>query len=394
MKDRIYLLVLLCLSSVFSSTAQSAVTALPFELYGDHIFVKLKVNNSRDLDFIFDTGDGLTVLNIETARELNMERGSEAHTTSAEGTISGKLLKHQRIEINNIELSDLKIYETSLTHLEQSIGRTIDGIIGYDLLKSYVVSMNFDKMSLELYTSGSFTYSGSGKAYPINLTSYIPHIPAEVMLSNGEKIKGEFFINTGAKTTVDFNTHLVDSKGLRDKIGDSYIYLVSGLGDVEYEHHRGRVDGFSIGGFAFENVPAGLSHAPAGIQNHKKMAGIIGSGLLRKFNVTFDYKGKKMYWESNANFEKAFPVNASGIELQLDKGKTKVMVHKVFEGGAGISAGVRLNDELVKVNGKSASEMGLAELRRLFSQDGKTVTLTLSDGSDTRTAEVVLKSMI
>lgn len=394
MKKRNYILLTAMLVSCSFLFAQSPTTTLPFELYGDHIFIKLKVNNSRDLDFIFDTGDGLTVLNIITAQELGMERGSDAHTTSAEGTISGKLLKHQEIEIKNIVLQNIKIYETSLAHLERSIGRKIDGIIGYDMLKNYVVSMNFDKMAFDIYAPSKFKYDGTGKVYPINLTSAIPHLPAEINLGNGQTMRGEFFINTGAKTTVDFNTHFVDANGLVNKIGDSYIYLVAGLGEKEYEHHRGRIKRFSLMGFGFDQMPVGLSRAPSGIQNHKKVAGIIGSGVLRRFNVIFDYPGQKMYWEPNTKHKDVFPVNASGLELQLDKSQSKVLVHKVFEGGVGQQAGIKLNDVIVSVDGKSASDIGLAELRSIFSQGGKKVSVEVSSGGSSRSVDLTLKPMI
>ena len=78
---------------VGSAIAQTPVASFPFEQYGAHSFIKVKVNNSEELDFIFDTGDGLTVLNIDRAAELGMTSGASATTTSAEGTISGKLVK-------------------------------------------------------------------------------------------------------------------------------------------------------------------------------------------------------------------------------------------------------------------------------------------------------------
>ncbi|MEP3388488.1 MAG: aspartyl protease family protein, partial [Reichenbachiella sp.] len=79
--------------------AQKPVASFPFEQYGSHSFIKVKVNNSEELDFIFDTGDGLTVLNIDRAKELGMTSGSNATTTSAEGTISGKLVKHNELTV-------------------------------------------------------------------------------------------------------------------------------------------------------------------------------------------------------------------------------------------------------------------------------------------------------
>ena len=390
MKRTIGLIIIAIFASITLSLAQTPLTSVPFELYGDHIFVKIKVNNSRDLDFIFDTGDGLTVLNIETAKEIGMLSGADAKKTSAEGEISGKLLKHQKIEINNQELKDIEIYETSLRHLEMSIGRKIDGIIGYDMLENYVVSMNFDKMTFDLFNSKGYTYKGTGRKLAINLTSYIPHVHANVTLATGETVSGEFFIDTGAKATVDFNTPFVKKHGLTDKIGESYIYLVAGLSEKEYEHHQGKASSLSFSGFQFEDVPVGLSHAEHGIQNHKKIAGIFGSGLLSLFNVTYNYAKKEMYWEKNKKYNVPFSYNASGLEQQLNREMNKVMVHKVFDNSPAEEAEIKVDSELNEINGKSAIEIGLPELRRMLKESGNTVNIKV----DGKSIDLKLKSII
>jgi hypothetical protein len=383
----------LILTVVFCSgalLAQSPVASFPFEQFGDHSFIKVKINNSEELNFIFDTGDGLTVLNIDKAKELAMASGSEATTISAEGSISGKLVKHNEISVGGSPIHNVKIYETSLNHLELSIGRDIDGIIGYDILKNYVVSMDYDEMKIELYDPGSFNYKGKGTAMKINLTSYIPHIFGTVTLSNGESLTGEFFVDTGAKANVDFNTPFVEANQMEKKIGDSYVYLVAGLGKKEFEHHRGTVKSFSFVGFSFQNVPVGLSHAKSGIQNHKKVSGILGSGVLSKFNIVYDYKSKTMYWEANKNYETPFKVNASGIELQLSTDKSKVMIHKVFDNSPASAAAIVVNSTLESVNGKSATEIGLPELRNIFMQDGTNVTVVV----DGKSIDLQLKSLL
>lgn len=370
--------------------AQTPVASIPFEQYGDHAFIKVKVNGSDDLDFIFDTGDGLTVLNIARAKELGMTSGSVAVTTSAEGTISGKLVKHNEISLGGAPIHNVKIYETELTHLEISIGKDIDGIIGYDVLKNYVVSMDYDEMVIDLYNPKGYKYIGGGKSFDIKLTSYIPHITGAIVFQNDEKIEAEFFVDTGAKATVDFNTPFVESNQLTSKIGDSYIYLVAGIGEKEYEHHRGMVKEFSFGNAVLNDIPVGLSHATSGIQNSKKVSGIIGSGVLRKFNIVYDYHIKKMYWTKNSHYDEGFQINASGIELQLSKDKSKVLVHKVFENSPASAASVITDSEIESVNGKKATDIGLAELRKIFAQDGETVKLII-DGKE---VNLTLKSML
>ncbi|RJE72640.1 aspartyl protease family protein [Reichenbachiella sp. MSK19-1] len=375
---------------VANAYGQSPIANIPFEQYGDHAFIQVKVNGSDDLDFIFDTGDGLTVLNIERAKELGMASGSTATTTSAEGTISGKLVKHNELTIAGAPIHNVQVYETDLTHLEISIGKDIDGIIGYDVLKNYVVSMDYDAMEIKLYDPSSYSYQGLGKKFKINLTSFIPHIEGEVTLQNGEKVKGEFFVDTGAKATIDFNTPFVEDNDLASKVGDSYIYLVAGLGEKEYEHHRGKVKEFAFAGYSFEDMPVGLSHAQSGIQNHKKVAGIMGSGLLRKFNIVYDYHSKSMYWEKNQHFEESFPTNCSGIELQLSKDKSQVLVHKVFDNSPASAADIDANSVITSVNGEDALALGLAELSDVFSQPGETVTLVI----DGETITLTLKSLL
>ncbi|MGL1887823.1 MAG: aspartyl protease family protein [Reichenbachiella sp.] len=370
--------------------AQVPVASIPFEQYGSHSFIKVKVNESKELDFIFDTGDGLCVLNIARAAELGMTSGADATTTSAEGTISGKLVKHNELTVGGAPIHNVKVYETDLTHLETSIGKDIDGIIGYDILKNYVVSMDYDEMKIDLYAPNSYVYMGDGKAFDINLTSFIPHIKANVVLQNDETVTGEFFVDTGAKATVDFNTPFVERNGLTTKVGDSYIYLVAGLGEKEYEHHRGVVKEFSFADVSLIDMPVGLSHAKSGIQNHKKVAGIIGSGVLRKFNIVYDYHSKKMYWEKNEHYNDAFLINASGIELQLSKDKSKVLVHKIFKNSPASAAGLKVDQQIESVNGKPAVEIGLAELRQMFGQDGESVVVVV-DGKE---STLKLKKML
>ncbi|UXP31346.1 aspartyl protease family protein [Reichenbachiella agarivorans] len=373
-----------------AALGQTPVATIPFEQYGDHSFIKVKINGSEELDFIFDTGDGLTVLNIEKAKELGMESGSDATTMSAEGTISGKLVKHNELTVGGAPIHNIQVYETSLLHLEISIGKDIDGIIGYDILKNYVVSMDYDQMQIKLYNASGYTYQGLGKSFDINLTSYIPHIPASIVLQNGETVKGEFFIDTGAKATVDFNTPFVEANKLASKVGDSYIYLVAGLGQKEYEHHRGLVKSFSFADFSFSDMPVGLSHATSGIQNHKKVAGIIGSGILRRFNIVYDYHSKKMYWEKNKSYEDNFRINSSGLELQLSEDKTKVLVHKVFDNSPASELGVKVGSELVSVNGEKATTIGLAELRKTLRQTGETLQLVI----DGQSIDLTLRAML
>ena len=379
----------------FVGYTQTPLTSTKMELYGDHIFIHLSVDGSEPLDFIFDTGDGLPVIDLDIAEKLNLDLNHSASKTSAQGAIKGALIDHNTIELNGIQLEkDIQLYATSLRHLEMSIGKNIDGIIGYDLLHHYVVKLNYSNSSFELYEQASYTHSGIGESFAFKLDNYIPHIEGEVTLNDGEVLTGDFFLNTGAGTTLDFNTKFAQKEDIVSRTGEHFSYPVAGLGDTETLHYEGRVKSFVFGTFNFSEMPIGISTAKHGIQHNKKVDGIIGNKLLRKFNITFDYAKEKIHFEKNENYNNSMKVNASGMYLQLSEEMNKVMVHRVYENSPAESAGILTDAELMSVNGKNATEYTLPELRNLLEKAGQTVELTLMQNGQEKNVSLDLNTLI
>lgn len=389
---RIFAFGLLILSLEIS--AQRLVSSTPFELFGNHIFISLSVDDSAPVDFIFDTGDGLTVIDTELAEELKLSMDHKTSKTSAQGSITGVLIKHNKVELNDVKVEDIELYSTDLSHLERSIGRDIDGIIGYDLLENYVVKVDYEDMLFKLYDPSSFTYTGIGQGFKFKLDSYIPHITCSVKVNDGETYTDEFFINTGAGTTMDFNTDFAKKNNVIQKTGEHYSYPVAGIGDDETLHYEGRVLSFGFGTTAFENMPIGISQAEHGIQHHKKVAGIIGNKLLKRFNITYDYKRHMIYFEPNKQFEDPFLVNASGLNLQLDESGKKVLIHRVFEASPASAAGLEVDAEILSVNGKEAAAYTLPELRKLLRSPGETISMVVLQNGAEKEVKLRLNPLI
>src|SRR6185369_4843684 len=53
-------------------STDTAPVSIPFDLVTRHIVLKIKVNNSRPLSFVFDTGDKVGIIDIDRARELGL----------------------------------------------------------------------------------------------------------------------------------------------------------------------------------------------------------------------------------------------------------------------------------------------------------------------------------
>jgi predicted aspartyl protease len=75
-----FLLIAASLASAASRTFQTPATpasapapvSIPFELVVRHIVLKVKVNNSAPLSFVFDTGDTVGLIDLERAQELGL----------------------------------------------------------------------------------------------------------------------------------------------------------------------------------------------------------------------------------------------------------------------------------------------------------------------------------
>ncbi|MEQ8679301.1 MAG: aspartyl protease family protein [Cyclobacteriaceae bacterium] len=92
------LLTLLISVFVLVSHAQTPITTIPFELYGDHIIIKASVDDSRPLDFIFDSGSGFTVIDEDISRELGLS-GKKIKMNEPAAVL--ELIKHNKLDINH-----------------------------------------------------------------------------------------------------------------------------------------------------------------------------------------------------------------------------------------------------------------------------------------------------
>jgi hypothetical protein len=382
--------IFLLMAFVLQTQAQVKITTIPFELYGDHMFIKVSLDDSEPLDFIFDTGAGLTVIDDEVATDLNL---SSKEVNFSESDARFALIKHNKIEINGFLMEkNIKVYATDLNHLEMSLGREFDGIVGYDLLWHHTVHIDYDNLTMDIYDHGNGPKDGD--PIPFDLYRAIPTVKGKIVLNNGEAHEGDFFVMTGAGTTLDINTPYAEEWNVLEKTGKHFSYPVKGIGKKEDIYYEGHVISFEWGQQKIEDLPIGISTSPTGIHADKKAIGIIGNRILREFNITIDVPDKMIWVEKNSHFGEKLNVNSCGMDLQLSEDKEKILVHYIMENSPASEAGIQLNAELVSVNGKPAGEYALPDIQTLLRRDGTTVDLVLLENGQEKSYSLELRKMI
>lgn len=379
----------MCLFASISALAQNPITSINFELFGDHIIIPVSIDNSRPLDFIFDTGSGLTVIDKTVAVELGL--GKEINLNETKNSM--EVFKHNEIEINGFPMEkNIKVYATKLEHLEISLGRDIDGIVGYDLMHHHTIRINYSKKTIDIFDHGKGPKSGDEILFDLNIS--IPTINGTVVLNNDEPHDGTFFVMTGAGTSLDFNSPYAKTFDVINKTGKHYSYLVKGIDDNETLHYEGHVLSFAFGQQKIEDIPIGISQASSGIQAHPHVGGIIGNEILSMFDITIDVPGRRLYLEKNNHFGEALPVNCSGIDLQFAHGEPNLLIHRVFENSPASEAGIKVDDQLIAINDEPVSGLTLPDIKKMLRQDGETATLKIKQGSDIKTVTLSLRSLL
>jgi predicted aspartyl protease len=115
------------------------------------IILETIVDNEGPFRFVLDTGAGATVITPALAEKLNIEsdRGqAPRRATGAGGSLDVRLGRVKSIRVGETRVEDLAVVIMDLTGIGQAIEMEIDGIIGYNFLKTFRVSIDYPQQTV------------------------------------------------------------------------------------------------------------------------------------------------------------------------------------------------------------------------------------------------------
>jgi hypothetical protein len=261
--------------------------------------VKARVNGSEELNLQFDTGAGSTVIDDSTAAALKLVATGSTMNEGAAGSGSVPTSVNNTIEVGGLDFSGITLMHLPLG---EYFGTRRDAVIGYDMLERYVIEIDSDAKTMEFYDAKGFDYRGQGKAIRFSLWSNSALMDIDLTLLSGRKLRGKFLVDTGADLPLLLNSPFVAKNHLMQEVGKVAKGSISGSDGAEVSTFRGKVKKAVIGGYAFSDFPVRLTQAQSGTLSLSDLDGILGNPILKMFNITFDYRRKKMYWEPNRSF--------------------------------------------------------------------------------------------
>jgi membrane-associated protease RseP (regulator of RpoE activity) len=217
----------------------------------------------------------------------------------------------------------------------------------------------------------------------------MPQVEGEI-----DGLPGRFDIDTGSRGSLTILAPFAQKHGLKDRYKGSFEGVTGwGVGGPA----RGavvRAGTLKLGGVTVAEPIVELSLQTKGAFSDPYVAGNVGAGVLKKFNVIFDYGRRKIIFEPNAAYASRDTYDRTGMWMNLERGAFRVM--DVMAQGPAAEAGLKAGDAILMIDGKTPAQLSLAAARTRFRSDppGTKVVLLVLSGGAKREVALILRDLV
>jgi hypothetical protein len=333
-----------------------------FKHVGSLVILPISINGSPPLNFVLDTGSPFTVItNLEAINHFNLKKGKSIKISGLgkdKVELEAYLSYKNEMQIGNAHSPAIDIvllFEQGFD-LGTRFGLPIYGIIGYDLLKDFVVEVDYIKDQITFYQHERF-YSRKNlkkfEEFPLTIRGKKPYIEIQTFLEDKPKTIN-LLIDTGSWESL----WLFEKPQENIRVPEKYIedYLGYGL-NGEIHGKRSRIDHLKIGSYFIENpttsFPDSLSVSNV---SRNERNGTIGSEILQRFTTIYDFQNRKLFLKKNSKFNEPYHYNLAGLELYQPYPELPYLeVSYVRENSPAHKAGLRKGDSVKYLNKKKIS---------------------------------------
>lgn len=382
-----------CLLGPIITSAQTRFTSgasalrIPFELSGDLIVLKVRVNRSRPLHFIFDTGAGISVIDPQSARALRLRTKGKLKLDATGGSVQSGLIQSVSLSVPGVEVFNQTLATIDLDAFAPLFGFKIDGIIGYDFINNFVVEIDYASGVMNLFGLQGYKYHGAAESIPIEIVDKTPFVRGRIVLNGREPIEGKFEIDTGGTGMLNLNTPFVNKYKMLETLGKQTQSKMGGVGGSSAAV-KAHVPAIELGSFAIKNPLVVFAQGTEGSESSIAYDGSLNNGFFSQFKVILDYSRSQILLERNRRAS----TDLSGLEIVADPPRFRTyVVNAVEENSPAAAAGIQEEDTIIAIDGQPTTRLTLRELRRLLTQPGERV-LKIKRGTKTIQVRIRLQA--
>jgi len=271
-----------------------------------HVYIKAFVNDSIYGEFLFDTGGNELVVDSGFLFRNNIEiipHTEKRNTNYTHGVGESKI---QHSYLNDISITvDQKQFNTEeirMINLDSMFSKTlnhrIDGIIGYDLFKDFIVEFNFDKKKISLIESLDSSHLQTYNAIPYSHEYRKPMVQTDLTLTSGFSFAAKLMFDMGSGRSLSLTHRKAQKENLFSEIDslDCVESSSSGMGGRSVNCY-GKLSKFNLGTLeTLTDIEVDLGKDQNGALGlHDMYDGLLGLGIIKNFNLILDQQNKIIY---------------------------------------------------------------------------------------------------
>jgi predicted aspartyl protease len=296
-----HLLIALWSCVALSQSSNKPIAEVPFAFDHTSVIIQVKVNGKGPFNMVLDTGSDVATIDLATAKKLGLNLKSTAGQATGGGSEKSQVFLTQipQVEIGDLASKNIVAVAVDLSKSSQVLGKTLHGVLGYNVLKNRIVQFDYPKRVIRFYSSSPYPKADPASnndrrvVLPFRLGDDSPII--DDVYVNGEKIKA--VIDTGGGGTYfALMPETISSLGLEQEMSqaapDSRGVGVNGV----ITSRKGKIKTLRVGSINIDSPT--IIFYPKGVgKDNRKFGGAIGNAFLQNFVVTFDYLNKTVVLE-------------------------------------------------------------------------------------------------
>lgn len=277
-------------------------TSVPIKLINNRPVVQLRLKKDSELlNFVLDTGSGISVISNKTAKRLKIKpitKGGVARALGGNGKFEIVYGFVDTVRIGDVRVRNVPIYIREFHNTNEQI----DGYIGISLISKYVTTVDYGNNAFKLirkdeYRKRETLTDETGMTVPLRLTSS-GFLSGQVKL-DGFELPLNFIVDTGASVSV-ISDELASYEQIK-KYGLQETMRVIGAAGVTENVPSFLLPNLTFGVFSRSDLRAisldlDLINENSGFEQ----AGILGGNFLKDYSLTFDFQQSKVTFVPNS----------------------------------------------------------------------------------------------